>query len=132
MLQATHIFIQQLVNSQLFCAKSSYNLASKMTVFDFLFLNNWIYDTTLAPLIKTIKMDVLSLPSSLTFSSISFSSSFSNFAFWFILEKHTFCEGSDKGRPQQHPPGYQSIKSKIHKNANQWLLSIETRKKKRV
>ena len=35
MLQTTHIFIQQLYNSQSF-----YSLTSKITVFEFLFLNN--------------------------------------------------------------------------------------------
>ena len=81
MLQTTHLFIHKLVNSQLFFVKSSYNLASKITVFDFLFLNNCIYVTSLGLLIKTIKMDVLSHPSTLTFSSVFFSGSFSNFAF---------------------------------------------------
>ena len=52
MFQSTNISIQQLVNAQLFYAKFLYNLASKMTVFDSLFLNNWIYDKSLAPQIQ--------------------------------------------------------------------------------
>ena len=56
-----------------------------MTPFDFLFLNICVCVTSLAPLIETIKIDVLSPfpppPFSLTFSSISFAGSFSNSAF---------------------------------------------------
>ena len=56
MLQSTNISRQQLVNTQLFYAKSLYNLASKMTVFDSLFFlkkkKTWIYDKSLAPQIQ--------------------------------------------------------------------------------
>ena len=39
---------------------------------------------------------------SIPFSSLSFSGSSSNFAFQFISQNHTFCEGCDNDRPQQH------------------------------